>query len=317
MSELRRITEDGSPTLWSEEFGEAYHSRIGALTEAREKFLKPYIGIRSFEDSLPVGKGDPLRDLAPVKTSLRILDACFGLGYNSFVFIDHFLKKNSADRQASEDFRRIEVCAIEKDASLLPKLKWVLPHFPDLGECVDSLIQKKMFVDEYFSIHLHHVPLETLYLKPESFPERGFDLVLHDAFSPAKCPEQWSAELFREYVLRMNEGGLLITYASALPVAAGLIEAGFSVARTAPVGRKQGGLMARKDGLSLVEKELSDLYETTTARAPYRSAGLAVSDAQKWRAKILENWEFEKKKLVADGKLTIKKYRRAYPSTFR
>ncbi|MBL8992978.1 MAG: hypothetical protein JNM63_06525 [Spirochaetia bacterium] len=202
----------------------------------------------------------------------------------------------------------MEISAVEKDASLLPKLNWVRPYFPDLGECIDSLIQKKSFANKWLTIHLHHLPLETLYLKPESFPERGFDLVLHDAFSPAKCPELWSAELFREYFLRMNEGGIFLTYASALPVAAGLIEAGFSVQGTAPVGRKQGGLMARRDGLRFVEKEISELYEKTTAHAPYRSAGLDHLDPKKWRTKILENWEAEKKQLVTEGKLTIKKY---------
>lgn len=278
---LRQTTEDGSPTLWSEAFGEAYHSRIGALTEAREKFLRPYL------------------EVAETKTDLKILDACFGLGYNSFVFIEHFLKRSSVN---------VEIVAVEKDPSLLPSLEWVIPFFPDLEKPIRSLIQNRSFENKWLSIRLCHLPLEALYLEPESFSETGFDLILHDAFSPAKCTELWCVELFQEYFRRMNDGGIFVTYASALPVAAGLIECGFSVKTTTPVGRKRGGLLAQKDGLRAIEKELAEFYAQTTAKAPYRSAGTDLSDPAQARLKILAAWETEKQKLVACGKSTIRKY---------
>jgi len=59
-------TDDGSITFWSQSFKEHYHSRHGAGAEAVAKFVMP----SKIEDRLK--RGD-----------LRLLDICFGLGYNS------------------------------------------------------------------------------------------------------------------------------------------------------------------------------------------------------------------------------------------
>ena len=59
-------TADNSLTFFSAEYGEAYHSASGALTESINKFIKPC----------------RIETLAR-KGKLRILDIGFGLGYNS------------------------------------------------------------------------------------------------------------------------------------------------------------------------------------------------------------------------------------------
>ncbi|RMD76132.1 MAG: radical SAM protein, partial [Lentisphaerae bacterium] len=64
-------TEDASFTFWNEEVREHYHSRIGARREAEEKYLKPSALAERLKD------GD-----------VRVLDVCFGLGYNSLVMVD-------------------------------------------------------------------------------------------------------------------------------------------------------------------------------------------------------------------------------------
>ncbi len=303
-----RLTEDGSPTLWSDEFGEAYHSRIGALREAREKFLEPWLTATAFNFHLSTqGSGK--------QPDLKILDACFGLGYNSFCFMDHFWNdthfKNPHSLIPGQGPKKIEIVAIEKDPSLLSQMELVIPFFPRLESLIQGLIKNHFWENEVFQIRLHHLPLETLVLNPDLIPSKDFDLILHDAFSPVKCPELWCAELIQEYFRRLNDGGIVVTYASATPVSAALIEAGFSVHSTKAVGRKRGGLLAIKDSERFVEPEIAMLFEETTACVPYRmgrQTEAVLSNPIVLRQTMMKNWEGEKAEVVSRGKITIKKY---------
>ena len=72
MSEFRPyFTNDGSVGLYSEEYDDIYHSASGALTEAYEKFIYPI----NWDNLL-------LHD------DIRILDICYGLGYNTKSFLN-------------------------------------------------------------------------------------------------------------------------------------------------------------------------------------------------------------------------------------
>ena len=70
------ITKDSSITFYNEEYGETYHSVTGAVEEAYKKFAEP---------ALEAVKG---------KNDIKILDVCFGLGYNSAAAIDEILKQD-------------------------------------------------------------------------------------------------------------------------------------------------------------------------------------------------------------------------------
>jgi len=72
------LTEDGTISLFNKAVNDVYHSKIGAYTEALNKFAVPS-GILEF-----------------VKThdEVNILDVCFGLGYNSKVAISEIWKIN-------------------------------------------------------------------------------------------------------------------------------------------------------------------------------------------------------------------------------
>ena len=67
---------DGSFEVYNTKIGDIYFSNVGAYKEALEKFVIP---------SLPVIKN---------KTDIKILDVCFGMGYNSKTFFDYTLKNN-------------------------------------------------------------------------------------------------------------------------------------------------------------------------------------------------------------------------------
>ena len=72
------FTNDGSVGLFSPEADDIYHSTYGALTEAFEKFIIPS-GIEKFLEN---------------NSEIKILDICFGIGYNTKSFLQTLLKKH-------------------------------------------------------------------------------------------------------------------------------------------------------------------------------------------------------------------------------
>ena len=69
-------TEDGSIGLYSYEEKDVFHSKYGALTEAWEKFVIPS-GI------------DKLK-----KNQVKVLDVCYGIGYNTKALMSFIINKN-------------------------------------------------------------------------------------------------------------------------------------------------------------------------------------------------------------------------------
>lgn len=69
------FTNDGSVGLFSPEADDIYHSTYGALSEAYEKFILPA----------------NLKDFLKKNNEIKILDICFGIGYNSKSFLNFLL----------------------------------------------------------------------------------------------------------------------------------------------------------------------------------------------------------------------------------
>ena len=69
------FTNDGSVGLFSPSADDIYHSTYGALTEAYEKFILP----------------SNIKDFLKKNSEIKILDICFGIGYNSKSFINFLL----------------------------------------------------------------------------------------------------------------------------------------------------------------------------------------------------------------------------------
>jgi hypothetical protein len=101
----------------------------------------------------------------------------------------------------------------------------------------------------------------------------AYDLVFLDAFSTQRNSELWTVDFFRRLKAVMKPDAVLMTYCAAIPVRAGLLEAGFFVGETAPVGRQRGGTIAamRPEDIetSLPDHELKMIRETTRG-LPYR-----------------------------------------------
>lgn len=74
-------TEDGSIGLYSYEEKDVFHSKYGALTEAWEKFVIPS-GIDKIE-----------------KNQVKVLDVCYGIGYNTKALMSFIINKNKIKKK--------------------------------------------------------------------------------------------------------------------------------------------------------------------------------------------------------------------------
>lgn len=84
------FTNDGSVGLFSQQDDDIYHSTYGALTESWQKFIIP----------------SNLQDYLLKNNEVKILDICYGIGYNTKtalnVFVENFLKnKNNFKKNSS------------------------------------------------------------------------------------------------------------------------------------------------------------------------------------------------------------------------
>jgi tRNA U34 5-methylaminomethyl-2-thiouridine-forming methyltransferase MnmC len=229
------ITEDGSISFYNNIYGDIYHSRQGAYTEALEKFVRPLNLLEALGNY----------------SDINVLDVCYGSGYNSKVLLSEIIQRMPG--------KKINVTAIEIDPyiiaesveidfpgysdrlkaffnSVLHKVYYTTSFDPEnmngVFEVTDEALRLKLFIDEARKIIAQ---LDSTY-----------DLILHDPFSPQKQPELWTLDLFRHYYRLLSNNGQFITYSSAYSIRGGLQEAGFFLGNTQPIARSQPGTIAAK-----------------------------------------------------------------------
>lgn len=208
------MTEDNSLSFYSEEYGEYYHSKTGALEEAFGKYAYPS-GISVFG-----------------KESLSILDFCFGLGYNSLAGIVE-AKKNLCIKQ-------IKVVGIELDPEILGRIEDIVVGYEEYS-LIKRAVEKGAFsgMSGEKKVDIEVLNKDARDALPElSANKNKFDLVFFDPFSPKRCPELWTEDIFSKVFSLMNKGGKLMTYSCARLVRDNMKKAGFSVSDGPSVGRR-------------------------------------------------------------------------------
>jgi len=196
------LCEDGTHTLFSKEFNEPYHStKDGALHESLVKHVTPALSINR------------------EKSSLVILDICFGLGYNTFATIYHVKKHHLKTK--------IEFISPEFDEELISSLStFNYPkEFDSIRDIIQAVSQNLFYEDEQFKIEI------VLGDARESVPQikRKIDVVYQDAFSPTQNPLLWTREFFADIAKISKPDTLLTTYSTAASVRLGLYESGFLI----------------------------------------------------------------------------------------
>ena len=203
------ITNDGTLSLRSLVYKENFHSSIGALKETKNKFIKP-------------SKLERFRN-----KSIKVLDVCFGLGYNSAFLFNELLKQST----------KLDWFALEIDKRPL-SLSIKSKFFKNLWdqkviEIFESLLKQGNFIDEKFNCEiLWGDARKRIYQIPKHI---RFDLIFLDGFSPQKCPELWTEEFLSRIKQYLNQEGYLITYSSSAAVRKTLINLGLNIFKIRPI----------------------------------------------------------------------------------
>src|SRR3989344_8710715 len=202
------VTNDGSFTLFNPEYKEAYHSRSGAIEEAFKKYVEP----------------------CKIKSGMRVLDICFGIGYNSGAVIHKILEENGD----------VEIIALEFDENVLKEIKNI--KVPDSFKEAYSIVRKAAENEFNEKIKLKIV-LGDARITVKNLKGK-FDAIFLDPFSTMKNPELWTVDFFKLLKDRLDNNGILATYSSSAIVRNGLKEAGFKIGNGPIVGRARPSTLA-------------------------------------------------------------------------
>ncbi len=251
-------TDDGSYTFFSEEFGQTFHSKYGAKEESIHKYA--------------------LATLLPARASkghLRLLDICYGLGYNTAAAMATIWQANPACT--------IEIIGLELDPSVITSAiehhllaDWAEPIPQLLTELAQtSLVNQSQFQGQLIIGDARQTIQQVVAQKFQA------DAIFLDPFSPLSCPQLWTVEFIALVAKCCAPDGIIATYSCAAAARTAMIMAGLSIADSISIGRKAPGTIARFETAALPpfsEQELEHLQ--TRAAIPYRDPQLVDSMAK-------------------------------------
>lgn len=194
-------TSDGSHTLFSAKYNQTYHSiKDGAIQESLQKHILPAFNHHQKKDRL------------------RILDICFGLGYNTFLTILHNIN--------SKQPKKIEFFSPELDGELIKNLKnFSYPkEFDEIKHIIIEISNNLFYEDEFHKIEVSCIDARE-YIKNLN----DIDIVYQDAFSSDVNYELWNMSYFNLIATLMNDDGILTTYSIASNVRLTMSENGFKI----------------------------------------------------------------------------------------
>ena len=180
------LTEDGSHSFLSEEFGVLYHSTHGAIQETQHIFIDA--GLKHISSQqLPV---------------ISILDMGFGTGLNALMTY----------LEAERLGLKIHYVAYEKyplsieQASALnfnAQLNQGEDVLPKIHACTWDTVHN---LSDFFSFEKRLAGFENIDIHDE------FNLIYFDAFAPEIQPELWEEPMMRKMYNALKANGVLTTY---------------------------------------------------------------------------------------------------------
>ncbi|MBT0608253.1 tRNA (5-methylaminomethyl-2-thiouridine)(34)-methyltransferase MnmD [Aequorivita echinoideorum] len=208
-------TGDGSLTIHLPEWDEQYHSKHGAINEARHVFIKE--GLHHWVSSHN-------------NASLAILEIGFGTGLNAFLTFQEAQKNNF-------NIHYVGVEGYPLPLEEINKLNYPeLLNFPksDFLKLHDSPWDKLSAISQNFFL----LKQQRFFLEINETEE--FDLIYFDAFGIRVQPELWTESIFQKMFTALKNGGMLVTYAANGNARRAMQAVGFSVERLAgPPGKKE------------------------------------------------------------------------------
>lgn len=180
-------TQDGSIGLYDKELDEIFHSRTGAKKEAFEKFIEPSFVVK--------------------KPGLKILDICYGIGYNTKCALKNFL-----------DIELIDCIEINKELVLKS------PDF-EYDDKINEIIANNIKNPDFINFYIEDARQVVLKLN------KKYDIIYHDGFAPHKQCILWSEDFISKIAHLAHKDSIYCTYNHSKPVLNALLKAGFTIGK--------------------------------------------------------------------------------------
>ncbi|WP_435579620.1 tRNA (5-methylaminomethyl-2-thiouridine)(34)-methyltransferase MnmD [Gilvibacter sp.] len=207
-------TGDGSWTIQLPDWDEQYHSKHGAIAEAKYVFIKQGLQHKHALGSF---------------LSLSVLEIGFGTGLNALLSLG-FAKDH-----------KIELHYTGMEAFPIAEQEWQAMRYPeDLGmPLADFQAMHEGPWEQPLSID----PLFTLTKQQRTFDqldaEQAYDLIYFDAFGPRVQPELWHRDILEKTFKALKPGGVWVSYCAKGDVRRDLQSLGFEVERLdGPPGKR-------------------------------------------------------------------------------
>jgi len=212
-------TLDGSTTIHLPEWNESYHSKHGAIQEAKHVFIKN--GLSLFENK-------------PVS----VLEIGFGTGLNAFIT---FLEAMQSEQKI--EYVGIEAYPVDTDEVLA--MNYVKELEADQFSNVFQQMHEHVW-NQKFELSSDFTLTKRKQFFNEIEDQNAFDLIYFDAFGYRVQPELWSTEIFQKMYNSLKPNGILVTYAARGVVKRSMISVGFEVEKLAGPPGKREMFRARK-----------------------------------------------------------------------
>lgn len=253
------ITQDGSIGLYDKNLDEVFHSKFGAKKEAFEKYIEPCL----------IYKNKPI----------KILDICYGIGYNT--------------KCALENFSNIELIdCIEINPELVKKS----PEF-EYDEKINEIIAKNLNKQNFINFYIEDARSAILKLG------KKYDIIFHDGFAPHKQSVLWSEDFIYKIISLMNKDSLYCTYNHSKPVLNALYKANLTIGKIIKEEKIIATIASFNSDLIENKYDNIELGELNTKSAiTYKDKNLNLSHEE-----IVENRQNEVKN---SNLITLSQYKR-------
>jgi len=215
MSNQLFLTQDGSHSIFSDQFGVSYHSKYGAIQETQHVFIDA-----------------GLRPKTLTQKEIAILDIGFGTGLNAYMTFLESIKND------------LKTTYVAYEAYPIGKDQVDLLNYPQLLKAPSLAAYFSLLHDQEWNctLQLHDNFIFTKQLA--SFQDidfkETFDLIYFDAFAPSAQPELWETELLDKMYKSLKINGVLVTYCAKGQVKRNLKEVGFKVEKLkGPPGKRE------------------------------------------------------------------------------
>ena len=207
------LSDDGSHTLFSEQFQVTYHSHHGSLQESNTIFINA--GLRYLKE-----KGHE---------SIRIFEMGFGSGLNAL--LSYLFGKEEV---IEINYTGIEAYPIDWETAQKLNYAEILGLDTESKKVFEDMHRLASFAEASFQFNKIIDRIEDTSIQTQ------FDVVFYDAFSPDSQANLWEEELMSKMYNALNPGGILVTYCAKGAFKRALKSCGFIVeALPGPKGKRE------------------------------------------------------------------------------